>query len=110
MDLCERLPYAEECFPFNEETLVYKIGGKMFALIPLEKNGIIILKHSTHKIEELKESCNGISAPAYLSKNHWIQVDTKHHGLQRHIKDWVETSYNLVVAGLPKKEQQKYLA
>ena len=56
MDLCERLPYAEECFPFNEETLVYKIGAKMFALIPLEESGIIILKHSTDKIEELKES------------------------------------------------------
>lgn len=110
MDLCERLPYAEECFPFNEETLVYKIGGRMFALIPLEESGIIILKYSTEKIEELKESCNGISEPAYLSKNHWIQVDTKHHGLQRHIKDWIEMSYNLVVAGLPKKEQQKYLA
>jgi predicted DNA-binding protein (MmcQ/YjbR family) len=110
MDLCEGLPYAEECFPFNEETLVYKVGGKMFALIPLEKNGIIILKHSSENIAELKESHHGISEPAYLSKNHWIQVDTKHHGLHRHIKDWIETSYNLVVAGLPKKEQQKYLA
>ena len=110
MDLCEGLPYADECFPFNEETLVYKIGGKMFALIPLEKNGIIILKHSSESIEELKESHHGISEPAYLSKNHWIQVDTKHHGLQRHIKDWIKMSYNLVVAGLPKKEQQKYLA
>ena len=104
MDLCEGLPYADE------ETLVYKIGGKMFALIPLEKNGIIILKHSSESIEELKESHHGISEPAYLSKNHWIQVDTKHHGLQRHIKDWIKMSYNLVVAGLPKKEQQKYLA
>ena len=110
MDLCEGLPYAEECFPFNEETLVYKIGGKMFALIPLEKNGIIILKHSSENIDDLKEFHHGISEPAYLSKNHWIQVDTKDSGLQRHIKDWVEMSYNLVVAGLPKKKQQKYLA
>lgn len=109
MDLCERLPYAEECFPFNEETLVFKIGGKMFALIPIEKNGIIILKHSSGSIEELKESHHGISEPAYLSKNHWIQVDTQYNGLQRHIKDWIEISYNLVLAGLPKKEQQKYL-
>ena len=44
-------------------------GGKMFALIPLEKNGIIaILKHSSESIEELKESHHGISEPAYLSK------------------------------------------
>ena len=110
MDLCERLPYAEECFPFNEETLVYKIGAKMFALIPLEESGIIILKHSTDKIEELKESCNGISAPAYLSKNHWIQVHTKENGLHRNIMDWIQMSYSLVLAGLPKKEQQKYLS
>ena len=109
MDLCEGLPYAEECFPFNEEALVYKIGGKMFALIPLEEKGIIILKHSSRGIEELKESLNGISEPAYLSKNHWIQVDTKHNGLHRHIKDWIEMSYKLVVSGLPKKEQRKYL-
>ena len=78
----------------------------MFALIPLEKNGIIILKHSSESIEELKESHHGISEPAYLSKNHWIQVDTKHHGLQRHIKDWIKMSYNLVVAGLPKKNNK----
>ena len=82
----------------------------MFALIPLEESGIIILKHSTDKIEELKESFNGISAPAYLAKNHWIQVDTKENGLHRNIRDWIQMSYSLVLAGLPKKEQQKYLS
>ena len=109
MELCERLAYAEECFPFNDETLVYKIGGKIFAIIPLEEIGIIILKHPSEAITDLKESQPGITEPAYLSRKHWIKVDTKHHDMQRLIKNWIEMSYSLVLTGLPKKEQQKYL-
>lgn len=37
-ELCLSLPGVEECFPFDETTLVFKVSGKMFALIPLEKD------------------------------------------------------------------------
>lgn len=55
--ICLNLPAAEETYPFGEEVAVTKVGGKMFALVPLsEEPGSVNLKCDPAQALELREA------------------------------------------------------
>ena len=97
-----------EDFPFDEETLVFKVMGKMFALIPLERIPLQInLKCDPELAVEIRERYEAVQPGYHMNKNHWntILVD----GTLRNelIYRWIDDSYYLVVKGLRKTEKVK---
>ncbi|WP_027377242.1 MmcQ/YjbR family DNA-binding protein [Kaistella palustris] len=100
---CQTKKGVEETFPFNPETLVLKVLGKMFLLMPLEKQPLeIALKTDPEWSAELREQHPQITGAYHMNKTHWNSVVCE--GLKRDlILRMIDQSYDLVVASLPKK-------
>ncbi len=97
-----------EDFPFDEETLVYKVGGKMFVLIPLEKIPLQInLKCDPEKAIELREAYDGITPGWHMSKKHWNTITLNDSIRWSELKEWIDHSYDEVVKGLKKSDRDK---
>lgn len=97
-----------EEFPFDAETLVFKVMGKMFALVPLERiPSQCNLKCDPERAVELREEYDGVILPGYhMSKTHWntLYLENLPPNL---IRELVDHSYDLVVAGLTKKLKEE---
>lgn len=105
-DFCLALPGVTEEFPFGEETLVYKVMGKMFTLTSLDSFESINLKCDPEIAIELRERYDGVSPGYHMNKKHWNTVDV-HAGISdKLIYQWIRDSYNLVVDSLPKKTKE----
>ena len=99
---------AEEDFPFDEETLVFKVRGKMFALIPLEKTPLQInLKCDPEKAIELREEYEDVHPGWHMSKKHWNTIILEGNIRWNDLKEWINHSYDEVVKGLKKSERDK---
>ncbi|WP_422858829.1 MmcQ/YjbR family DNA-binding protein [Flagellimonas sp. S174] len=101
-----------EEFPFDESTLVFKVMGKMFALVALERlPPQCNLKCDPDRALELREEYDGFIIPGYhMSKKHWntLLLDSLPPNL---IIELIDHSYDLVVSKLPKtiREQMQNL-
>ena len=67
-ELCLSLPGVEECFPFDETTLVFKVSGKMFALIPLEKDPQMMVKCDPDLAEEWRLRFEEVEPAFHMNK------------------------------------------
>ncbi|WP_108425000.1 MmcQ/YjbR family DNA-binding protein [Flagellimonas amoyensis] len=107
-ELCLAKKGVTEEFPFDAETLVFKVMGKMFALVPLERlPSQCNLKCDPERSEELRETYDGIIVPGYhMSKTHWNTLFLEQLPPQL-IVELTDHSYDLVVSGLTKKLQQE---
>ncbi|TWF37160.1 putative DNA-binding protein (MmcQ/YjbR family) [Chitinophaga polysaccharea] len=106
-EYCLALPGVTEEFPFGEETLVYKVKGKVFALANIVDFGSVNLKCDPEEAIELRERYEGVIPGYHMNKKHWNTVDV-HSGIpNKLLLEWIKNSYNLVVASLPKKEREK---
>lgn len=100
---CLQLKGATESFPFDEETLVFKVMNKMFAIVPLESShASISLKCNPERAVELREEYEGIQPGWHLNKTHWNSVNAESVP-PKLVTELIEHSYNLIVAGLTKK-------
>ncbi|WP_212006325.1 MmcQ/YjbR family DNA-binding protein [Chitinophaga sp. HK235] len=106
-EYCLSLPGVTEEFPFGEETLVYKVAGKMFALSGLEEFNSINLKCDPEEAVELRERYEGVIPGYHMNKKHWNTVDIHSNIPNKLLLQWIKNSYDLVVASLPKKEREK---
>lgn len=97
-----------EEFPFDEETLVFKVMGKMFALCGLEHVPFqIALKCDPERALNLRDEYDGRITEAYhMSKKHWNSVHASALP-EALVKELIDHSYNLVVSGLTRKQQQE---
>jgi predicted DNA-binding protein (MmcQ/YjbR family) len=96
------LPHVTEDFPFDEHTLVFRIGGKIFAIMPLEKSGFINLKNEPERSLELREQYTAITPGYHMNKKWWNTVDFMQVPPSL-TQSLIKESYHLVKAGLPKK-------
>lgn len=94
---------ALECFPFDEDTLVVKVGGKMFALIDLFGELSINLKCDPEKAIELREVYSAIKPGYHMNKRLWNTVHIDGTLSNTLIKELIDHSYDLVFSSLPKK-------
>ncbi len=94
-----------EEFPFDQNTLVFKVMGKMFALCDVQAFESINLKCEPEKAVELREQYDGVTPGYHMSKKHWNTVVMDGSINDNLIRGWIDDSYNLVVSGLPKKVQ-----
>lgn len=96
-----------EGFPFNETTLVFKVGGKMFLLLDLESQPLSFsAKANPDWTEELREKYAQITGAYHMNKTHWNSVSCD--GLKPQlIFELIDHSYGLVFKGLPKKLREE---
>ncbi|HRG78920.1 MAG TPA: MmcQ/YjbR family DNA-binding protein [Cyclobacteriaceae bacterium] len=94
-----------EEFPFDENTLVFKVMGKMFALTDLENFESVNLKCDPDKAVQLREEFPAVLPGYHMSKKHWNTVLMDGRIPDKLIKTWIDDSYNLVTASLSKQLQ-----
>jgi len=92
-----------EGFPFDESTLVFKVMGKMFALTDLVDEFSINLKCDPEKAIELREMYASVQPGYHMSKKHWNTIYVDGSISDKLICEWIDDSYNLIVASLPAK-------
>lgn len=95
-----------EGFPFDETTLVFKVMDKIFALTDLEEKFGINLKCDPEKAIELRERYPEVISGYHMNKKHWNTVNIGGALSDTLIKEWIDHSYDLVAASLPKKLKQ----
>lgn len=101
-------PGAEETFPFGAETMVPKVGGKMFGLLTVPPEPLrISLKCDPFKAQDLRETYPAVTPGYYLNKRHWNTVEMDGSVTDDLIKQWIDDSYELVFGSLPKTVQAK---
>ncbi|CAM5545869.1 MmcQ/YjbR family DNA-binding protein [Streptomyces pilosus] len=105
--LCLSFGAAVEDFPFNPETSVFKVCGKLFALTALDARPLTVnLKCDPEDAVRLRAEHPDLIAPGYhMNKRHWNTVTVDGALPDRLVRELVEDSYDLVVAGLPRAER-----
>jgi predicted DNA-binding protein (MmcQ/YjbR family) len=102
---CLEFNASTEEFPFGPEASVFKVLGKMFALSVLDGQPLTVsLKCDPDEALNLREKHPAIVPGYHLNKRHWNTV-TVSELPDRMVRELVEDSYDLVVAGLPKAER-----
>ena len=104
---CLRMPGATEDFPFNPETSVFKVGGKVFAITALEGRPLnVSLKCEPGLAEQLRAEHAAITPGYHLNKRHWNTVVLDGSVPDEMVRDLIEDSYDLVVASLPRRKRE----
>ena len=99
-----------ESFPFDDTSLVLKVQGKIFALIPLSTaETSISLKCDPELAISLREEYEAVVPAYHFNKKHWNTVFIDNRITKKLICEWINHSYNLVVAGLPLKLREELL-
>lgn len=91
-------PSVEEGFPFGEDTLVFKVNGKIFLLAGLDSNPLQFnVKCDPDKAIELREEYPDAVLPGYhMNKKHWNTIMVNGVLSSNQIKEMVDHSYDLV--------------
>jgi predicted DNA-binding protein (MmcQ/YjbR family) len=102
-EYCLSFKGTTEQLPFDENTLVFKVMGKMFALTNLLNFEFVNLKCNPEKAIEFREDFMEVLPAYHMNKKHWNSVRVDGDLSDKKIEQWVTDSYNLVVANMPKK-------
>jgi predicted DNA-binding protein (MmcQ/YjbR family) len=98
---------ATEEHPFGPGVLVTKVGGRMFALVGEDDEPLTIsLKVEPEIGEALRASYDGVAPGYHLNKRHWITVTLDGSVTDDEVRMWIEDSYDLVVAKLPRRVRE----
>lgn len=106
-DYCLSKKGVTEEFPFDEQTLVFKVMGKMFALTNVDSFVSINLKCEPEKAIELREQYDFVKPGYHMNKKHWNTIFVEGNISNKLLKEWIDDSYNLVVVSLTKKTQEE---
>jgi hypothetical protein len=106
-EYCLNKPGVTEEFPFDNQTLVFKVMGKMFALTGLDSEVFTAnLKCDPERAIELRERYDGIKPGWHMNKKYWNTVDMESPQISRTLhKELIDHSYDEVVKGLTKKDR-----
>lgn len=96
-----------EGFPFGEDTLVFKVMGKMYALTNLDGDLTINLKCDPEKAIELREEYSFVLPGYHMNKQHWNTIQIDDYVPDQLLMQWIDDSYNLVVDSLSKKQKEE---
>ena len=95
-EYCLHLPFTEEKLPFDDTTLVFCVGGKMFAMIDLDNATSVNLKCDPERAITLRETYSGIIAGWHMNKKHWNTVYIDGSVPDKEVFSWIDHSYDLV--------------
>ncbi len=106
IDCCLSKPGAGEITPFGPDVLVYKVGGKMFALTqPDEFPASLNLKCDPERASILREEYESIIPGYHMNKRHWNTLILDGSLPTKLVTELIAHSYDLVVASLPKSQR-----
>ena len=91
----------------NPLVLIYKIMGKMFAILSLRAEPFVILKCDPFRADHLRETYTGVGHRSHLDRRFWISVDLDADVAADEIEALVSHSWDQVVATLPRKQRQE---
>lgn len=107
-EYCLSKPGTEETLPFGPDTLVYKVGGKVYLLTGLDGEKLQFnVKCDPEKAVELREEYNCVLPGYHMNKKHWNTIVVDGSVPTRLLKEWIDHSYELIVEGLPKKTREQ---
>jgi predicted DNA-binding protein (MmcQ/YjbR family) len=106
-EYCLRKTGVTEHLPFDDRTLVFKVGGKIFALCDIEAFEGANLKCDPERAIDLRERFEGITGGYHMNKKHWNTVLAHGDVPYDLFVALIDHSYDLVKASLPKREREK---
>jgi len=102
---CESLKGVEATAPFGPQTVVYKVGGKMFALLSLDLPRLNV-KCDPEEAIRLREEHEAVEFGYHMSKKHWNSIYWEREPISNELmQKWIIDSYKLVIGSLSKKLQ-----
>lgn len=101
-EYCLRKKGVTEELPFDEESPVYKVMGKIFLIASLETPFSINIKCDPETAIELRERYSAVTPGFHMNKTHWNTVEIEGTIRNKLIEEWIDHSYELVVKGLKK--------
>jgi predicted DNA-binding protein (MmcQ/YjbR family) len=109
-EYCLKKPGATEGTPFGETVLVFKVGGKMFALAALDEvPARVNLKCDPDLALELRDRYEQVRPGYHMNKKHWNTVEIDSGVPEAELRKMIDHSYELVVQSLPKAMRGKLL-
>lgn len=96
-DYCLSFPASEESTPFDDTTLVYKVGGKMFACADMSDFGLFAVKCDPDEALVLRERYAGIGIAPHFNKRHWNGIRTDGDLPDAFLREQIRNSYLLVL-------------
>jgi predicted DNA-binding protein (MmcQ/YjbR family) len=101
-------PHTSDDFPFGPQAMVFRVAGKIFAIMPWEENPISIsLKCDPDRAVELREQHPAITGAWHMDKKHWNGVKMDDSVDLDLVRELIDHSYDLIVASLPKKVREE---
>lgn len=105
---CLSKKMVTEEFPFDQNTLVYKVCGKIFTITDLELFASINLKCDPELAMDLREQFDAVLPGYHMNKKHWNTIMMDNSISDKLIYQWIDHSYDLIVKSLPKKDQKLF--
>lgn len=104
---CLHLEGVTEDMPFDDDTLVFKVCGKMFCFASLSGELKMNLKCDPDEALEIREMFPAVTPGFHMNKRHWNTVSIDGTISDGMLKVWIEKSYKLVIAGLSRKVREQ---
>jgi predicted DNA-binding protein (MmcQ/YjbR family) len=106
-DYCLQKPGTTEGLPFGVDTLVFKVGGKMFLLTSITLGNQFNAKCDPELAVELRERYTEVQPGYHMNKKMWNTVHMDGSLTKKQLCDMIDHSYGLVLNGLPKKVREE---
>lgn len=108
LNFCGRLLGSAEDYPFGDGVAVFKVGGRMFALVSLEGDpGTVNLKCDPGLALELRSRYQAVRPGYHQDKRHWNTVDLDGSIDDDELREMIDHSYGLVVHGLSRAQRAR---
>ena len=105
-EYCLSKPGTDETLPFGPDTLVYKVGGKVFLIVSLNEEDLRFnVKCDPDLALELREQYPCVQPGYHMNKKHWNTIIVDGSVSSTQLRQWIDNSYDLVVSSLSKKER-----
>lgn len=95
-------PGCSESLPFDDDSPVYKVGGKIFAIVSLNEPHSFNVKCDPERAVELREKYRFVKPGYHMNKKHWNTVELTDGYPDSLFFEWIDHSYQLIVKGLTK--------
>ncbi len=106
-EYCLSLPHVTEDFPFDEDTLVFRIGGKIFLLVSISSQPLQFnVKCDPELAISLRERYDFVAPGYHMNKKHWNTIHEAEQVERSLLHTWIRHSYDLVFASLTKSQQR----
>lgn len=108
-EYCLSKKASSEDFPFGPETLVLRVGGKIFAIAGLDNERFTVnLKCDPDRSVELRELHPEVQPGWHMNKQHWNTVDFEGSLSERMLRELIDHSYDLVAKSLKKADREAF--